>query len=195
MSDSQVDRSDAVDPCLTDPLYDEPPSPLPTTVRLPDPVTAPFARRTVQIAQLPPENPPLPLDTRTPTLIVVLRLPATPCPALHRVDVSDAHTVPSHADSLTRIHPLYPPAPTLAPCIVMRADPVAPMFVCLNELTETAATEKPQVKLPPRPPIVTSPSRLPIRPPPPWHTTELSDNHTVPSHAVPPPRPAPDCAP
>jgi hypothetical protein len=195
VSDSQVDRSEAVDPCLTDPLYDEPASPLPCTDRLADPVAAPFARRTALNAQRPAENPSLALDTRPPTLIVVLTLPDTPCPALHRVDVSDAHTVPSHPDGPTRIHPLYPAAPTLAPCIVTRADPVAPPFVCLNELTETAATEKPRVKLPPRPPTVTSPRQLPICPPPPRHTTELSDTHTVPSHAVPPPRPAPDCAP
>ena len=195
VSDSHVVRSDALDPCLSISVYDAAPSPDPCTVALDDPVAAPFLRPAALSSQPPTENPLLPLHTRSPTVAAVLRLPAPPCPALHRVDVSDSHNVPSHADAPTRSHPLYPAAPTLAPRKVKSADPVPAMFVRPNELADPTANDKPPVKLPPSAPAVTTTRSLPFCPPPSLHATLLSDAHTVPSHPVPAARTAPECAP
>ena len=136
MSDSHVDRSDAVDPCLLHAVYVASPSPDPYAVTLEDPVAAPFHRCSPLTAKPPAEKPPLELDTPSPVVTTVLRLPNTPSPTMQRVDVSDSHIVPSHAETPTRILPLHPYAPIPTPCIVNRADPVVTPLIRLVALPD-----------------------------------------------------------
>eukprot|EP00961_Rhodomonas_salina_P195879 2644083-Rhodomonas_salina.1 len=69
---------------------------LPCTVTLVDPVPATFVVFQGLTPQVSSEN----VSDRDPTLpgmvTATRRVARTPCPSMHRTDVSDSHSVPSH---------------------------------------------------------------------------------------------------
>jgi hypothetical protein len=114
VSDSHVVRSHAEAPSLEADVNAPEPKPPPCTVTLADPVVAMFVRRT---KLLPPESNDRPW-VLLPTFCEVTdiwRLPITPSPVWHRVDVSDSHVVRSHAVSPNRDPAVYVVRPMLAP--------------------------------------------------------------------------------
>lgn len=90
-SDSQVDRSQADIDVFEAAVYVARPIPCPRIVMLADPVAARFVARPtlketawVDSAE---DNEPI----RTPTVRAIFWLDLAPCPAWHRIDVSDSH--------------------------------------------------------------------------------------------------------
>lgn len=61
-----------------------------------DPIPTPFPRLIPLADALSVENTPLTLPLPPPTLTTARRLPITPCPAVHRTDVSDSQLLRSH---------------------------------------------------------------------------------------------------
>ena len=86
-------------------MYLASPIPLPCTVTLADPVPAPLARRITLI--LPPDPPMLHPSVTDPPLSPAVtdtrRVPIDPCAIWHLIDVSDSHSVASHAVCPTRV--------------------------------------------------------------------------------------------
>ena len=66
----------------------------------------------------------VPLPDRSPAVITTRRVPRAPCPTMHRTDVSDSHSVPSHPVCPSLIIAVYANSPRLAPCTVTDVDPV-----------------------------------------------------------------------
>lgn len=93
MSDPHDDHSHAVDPCRTDPLNSDQPSPVPSSVAMIPPVEAAFARVIVQPKFESVECPCVMLPKPPPEVTCVRLLPIALCPTLHRTDVSDSHAV------------------------------------------------------------------------------------------------------
>ena len=118
--------------------------------------------------------------------------PENPCPILHRVDVSDSHSLISHA--LPPTLPIHDPAarPIPVPATVMLADPVAARFVLRTELDPPLSADTALVPLPCRSPAVIRTALVPPSPCPIWHRTDVSDSHPLLSHALPPIRPDAD---
>jgi hypothetical protein len=85
--------------------------------------------------------PALMLPCLAPALIATRRVPITPCPAWHRIDVSASHVVRSHPVSPSLVHPVYAAGPSPDPCTVTLDDPVAGRFVRLGPLAMLTSTE------------------------------------------------------
>ena len=148
-------------------VYPASPKLSPCTVMLPDPVTPAFARRIPLNAPASPENAVLTLPTLIPLVKCMRKLRINPCPPWHRTDVSDSHPVCSHPVLIIRTWPVYPASPTLEPCTVKLADPVAARFILIMLLTALVAIDNPAVTLPPRSPTVIANRWVPIKPCPP----------------------------
>ena len=101
------------------------------------------------------------LPTRSPLVTDIRTLPLKPCPAWHRIDVSASHVVRSQPVWPTITDEVCVPAPRLAPCIVMLADPLAAPFVLLRTLPIAKSTLCALLTLPTRPPVVSSTRTLP----------------------------------
>lgn len=97
--------------------------------------------------------------------------------------MSDSQLVISHVVAPCRTAALNAPAPKPAPCTLTLAEPVAAAFTRLSTLVPPISSDTPTVTLPMRPPTLTATTRLcPLPVPPPRHTNDVSDAHTVPSH-------------
>ena len=189
VSDSHIVSSQELRPCLPAPDIHTTPIPAPCIVTLSDPLEAPLLRHAPLNALPSAEKAALTLPTRSFTLTAAIRLPALLCPTLHRMQVSDIHTVSSHDVCPTRPPiPVVPASPSPAPDIVTLADPVPPRFDCPTTLIPASSTDCDRVVLPTlcptliaiRPlPLVTSPTKL---------TVQVSDTHLVTSAAVSDPR-------
>ncbi len=189
VSDSHLVCSQELRPCLPAPDIHTTPIPAPCIVTLSAPLDAPLLRHAPLNDPPSPEKASLALPTRVFTLTLAIRLPALPCPTLHRTLVSDIHTVSSHDVCPTRPPiPVVPASPSPAPDIVTLADPVPPRFDCPTTLIPARSTDCDTVVLPTlcptliatRPlPLVTSPTKL---------TVHVSDTHLVTSAAVSDPR-------
>ena len=178
----------------TRPIHDPAasPSPVPTTVSLADPVAARFVPRTELDASLSADMALVALPCRSPAVIRTVRVPPSPCPMLHRTDVSDAHPLRSHALPPVRPETDEPALPIPAPATVMLNDPVAAWFAMRSTLASVESADTASVALPCRSPTVKAASLVPISPCPTWHRTDVSDSHALRSHALPPVRPDPD---
>ena len=184
MSDSQVVRSPAVWPTAEEPVYPASPKLAPCTVTLADPVAPLFARLIALVGEDSDESATEALPARAPILATARRLPATPCPPAHRIDVSDSQLVLSHAVRPGRIPPLYPPYPRPPPCTVTLDDPVPAAFARLCTLIESRSADMSCVTVPACDPavifiLVVAPAQLGIR-----HRVLVSDAHSVDSHPV-----------
>ncbi len=113
----------------------------PCTVTLADPVAALFVLRMTLTMPTSKDTTTLTLPYRTPALIPTCRLPSTPCPAWHRIDVSASHVVRSHAVLPTLVEPVYVVSPRLDPCTVTLSDPVAARLLRLGTLTMLSSAE------------------------------------------------------
>jgi hypothetical protein len=168
---------------LTIPMLD------PCTVTDAEPVPARFPRRVLLILIVSTDQALVTLPIRCPTVITDRRVPPAPCPTRHLTDVSDPHSVNSHAVLPYRARPVYVTMPMLVPCTVIDADPVPAPFDPRIRLTLPASTLQPCVALSPRPPTVITERRVPEAPWPTLHLTDVSDCQSVPSHPVCPVRP------
>ena len=111
--------------------------------------------------------------------------PCVPWQAKQRTDDSDSHSVPSHPVAPDRTIDVYATSPRLPPCTVTDADPVPAWLTRRIWLTDPTSTEYASVMLRRRCRPAVSVSRLvPCRPCPALHRTDVSDSHSVPSHAV-----------
>jgi hypothetical protein len=162
LSDSQVVRSPAVWPTAEETVYPASPKLAPCTVTLADPVAPLFARLIPLVGEDSDENASEALPTRAPILATNRRLPATPCPKPHRIDVSDSQLVLSHAVCPGRIPPLYPPCPRPPPSTVTLGDPVPAAFARLCTLSESRSADISCVTVPTCTSTVTLVRRVPI---------------------------------
>jgi hypothetical protein len=161
VSDSHSVASQPVSPprmlpvCMTRPMLD------PCTVTDVAPVPALLPRRTklkkptsmLKLAET--------LPVRSDSVMPILRLPLTPWPRAHRIDVSDSHSVASHPVCPVRASPVYATSPRLAPCTVTDADPDPARFTDRVRLTTEIPIEKPDVTLDDRSPAVITTRRVP----------------------------------
>ena len=160
------------------------PKPAPFTVTAADPVPAllyPLVTLTLPVSI---EYTAVPLLSRSTAVITTRRVPRAPCPALHRTDVSDSHSVPSHPVCPHRTIAVKATAPKTAPCTVTDVDPVPALLYPLIALTMPVSIEYSAVPLPDRCPDVITTRHVPRAPCPALHRTDVSDSHSVPSHAV-----------
>jgi hypothetical protein len=105
-----------------------------------------------------------------------------------RIDVSDSHSVDSHAVSMIRIASVYVVRPKLLPCTVTLADPVPARFTQVTVLIVPTSTDHASVTLPKLCPTVITIVDVILPPPPVRQRTDVSDSHCVDSHAVTPAR-------
>jgi hypothetical protein len=153
-------------------------------VTLSDPVPALFSRRIALTIGASDENPALMLPTRAPTLLVIRRLPVTPCPPEQRSDVSDSHVVSSHPVKYIRAAPVAPTIPTPAPCSVTIADPVAATFALRTTLADIRSIDSVCVTVPACISTVTTFFRVPTRLLATLLLMLVSDTHSVDSQPV-----------
>ncbi len=113
----------------------------PCTVTLADPVAALLALRITLSMPTSRDSPALTLPCLTPALIPTCRLPITPCPTWHRIDVSASHVVRSHAVLPTLVDAVYVASPRLNPCTVTLDDPVAARLLRLDTLAMLSSAE------------------------------------------------------
>jgi hypothetical protein len=95
VSDAHLVRSHAVTPSLTVDVEAAGPNPSPCNVTLADPVVATFVRPKELLAPKSNEKPYVLLPVFS-DVTETWRLPITPGPVWHRIDVSDSHAVLSH---------------------------------------------------------------------------------------------------
>jgi hypothetical protein len=141
VSDSHVDRSHRVCPTPPYAVYVARPMLAPCTVTLVDPVAALLALRMTLSMPTSNDSPALTLPYLTPALIPTCRLPITPCPIWHRMDVSASHVVRSHAVLSTLVEAVYVVSPRPDPCTVTLDDPVAARLLRLDTLTMLSSAE------------------------------------------------------
>ena len=115
VSDCHAVRSHAVIPDLMETVCDASPRLAPCMVTLEDPVEAAFLLRATLTPAPSNEKPSETLPSIRPALSSVFRLPKTPCPDWHRIDVSDSHAVCSHIVPLDLAEAVYDACPTLDP--------------------------------------------------------------------------------
>ena len=124
------------------------------------------------------------LDARSPAVITTRRVPRPPWPMRHRNDVSDSHSVPSHAVCRSRALLVLVMSPMPDPCTVTDADPVLPRLPRRSTLLAGMSADQAWLLLPIRSPVVNTTRRVPRAPCPTRHLTDVSDSQSVPSHLV-----------
>lgn len=183
VSDSHVERSQAVAPCLATALAEDRPMLAPATVTLVDPVLATLLR-CAALTCPSTEYKTLVLATRCIAEIDARRLPSADALARHRVDESDSQLVRSHAVVPNWPYPLCDASAIPAPCTVRLTAPVETTLVRLTVHTAVGPTEVLSVTLPTQPPTVMDIRRLPSPTRPDKHISHVSDSHLVASHPV-----------
>jgi len=163
----------------------------PCTVTDIDPVPARFWRRITFSPPRSDEHVCVVLPPRPPTVITTRRVPRAPCAVRHLTEVSDSHSVDSHAVRPSRARLVYVTSPMLEPCNVTELDPVPARFWRRITISPDLSADKARVMLPPLSPAVITIRRVPRDPMPAWHLTEVSDSHSVLSHPVCPSRARP----
>ena len=108
--------------------------------------------------------------------------------------MSDSHAVCSADVSPDLPAPDPSLNPMFAPSTVNLPDPVDPTLPRLTTLPPQPSNVSSWLPLPPRIPTVTDTRPLPVVAPPVWHTTDVSDAHTLPSQPDPPTPPRPDAS-
>ena len=106
---------------------------------------------------------------------------------MHRTDVPDSHSVPSHPVSPTRPITVKAVVPSPAPCTVTQADPVPPPFVRTMRVSVPTSYDTCCDIMPPLAAIVMEAANVPpalIRVS--LHAKDVYDSHSLASHAVTP---------
>jgi hypothetical protein len=160
----------------------------PCTVTDADPVPALFPRRITLTEPTSTDNPSLMLPYPSPAVNTIRLVLEAKCPALHRTDVSDSHSVPSHPVGPDRTIAVKTTSPRLDPCTVNDTVPVPALFPRRITLTEPTSTDNPSLMLPYRSPAVNTIRLVLEAKCPALHRTDVSDSHSVPSHSVCPDR-------
>ena len=124
VSDSQLVRSQLVDPIRTRPERICRPIPIPCIVTLVDPVEAIFRRLITLPKGFETDRPWLRLPTFPPELTTNIRLLETTRLAPHRIDVSDCQAVLSQDDRPAVLDVVYAAKPSRDPYKVTLADPL-----------------------------------------------------------------------
>ena len=192
MSESQAVCSQPVCPSLAPIVCTESPKVAPCNVRLADPVAALFACRSTLSIPASTEKPAVTLPALDAEVSTKLRLLNEPDGPLQLTDVSDAHTVCSHAVAPSLKLALYVSRPTLPPNTVTLIDPLAPALLRLSILNVPALMENALDALPTLRPTVNIAFRLPNTPCAPWHRIVVSESQRVRSQVVDPIRTNPE---
>ena len=159
----------------------------PCTVIELDPVPARFCCRITLSPTTSADHPWLELPPRSPTVIATRRDPRAPCPTRHLTDVSDSQSDASHPVCPSRARTVYLPSPMLDPCTVTDDEPVPTRFWRRITLSPPRSDDHACEALPPRSSTVIIICRVPRAPCPTTHFNDVSDSHSVDSHAVRPP--------
>jgi hypothetical protein len=153
-------------------------------VTLADPVLPEFLECTLLTRGRSIDHASVTLPTRAPVVNIILYVPRTPCDVWHRTDDSEHHSVDSHAVSIIRIASVYVVSPKLVPCTVTLADPVPARFRRVVKLRLGSSIDHASVTVPTRSPAVNIIRRVPLTPCDDRQWTDVSDHHSVDSHAV-----------
>jgi hypothetical protein len=157
---------------------------VPCTVTLADPVPARFRRVVMLRLGSSIDHASVTLPTCSPAVSITRRVPRTPWLVRQRTDVSDHHPDASHAVSVTRIAAEYVASPKFDPCTVTLADPVPARFRRVVMLSIGVSIDHASVTVPTRSPVVNIIRRVPRTPCDVRQCTNVSDHHSVDSHAV-----------
>ena len=103
---------------------------------------------------------------------------------MHRIDVSEFHSVLMHLDAPIRPDAVNAKIPKPAPLIVTDDDPVPARLARRMILMLGKSNEYVAVPLPKRSPIVITTRRVPLEAAPAMHLSDVSDSHSVISHRV-----------
>eukprot|EP00277_Geminigera_cryophila_P005018 CAMPEP_0179429170 /NCGR_PEP_ID=MMETSP0799-20121207/14629_1 /TAXON_ID=46947 /ORGANISM="Geminigera cryophila, Strain CCMP2564" /LENGTH=242 /DNA_ID=CAMNT_0021204971 /DNA_START=507 /DNA_END=1231 /DNA_ORIENTATION=- len=115
--------------------------------------------------------------------------PPPPWASMHRTDVSDSHSVPSHPVCPARAPAVMTTSPRPAPCTVTKDDPVAAAVKVMDHAHRDSIyrhfdAPSPSTLVSRQDDAPSASSSIPI-----MHRTEVSDSHSVPSQPVCAPRP------
>ena len=132
------------------------------------------------------DNASVAVPARSPAVSTSRRVPRDPCDVRHRTDVSDHHSVDSHAVSPSRPADVYRQSPRFDPCTVTLADPVPARFARVDTLTIAVSNDQTSVRVSVRSPEVTMMRLVALSPVLNLHNKEVADTHDVNSLAVSP---------
>ena len=126
------------------------------------------------------------LSPRSPTVTRVCAVPRVPCPpTMHRTDVSDCHSVPSHPVCPPRPITVITASPSPDPCTVTDADPVPAPFACTIldiELSSYDTCSDMTLRLAPM--VMEAGNVLPVVKRVSLHARDVYDIHSLASQAV-----------
>mmetsp|Transcript_18439 Transcript_18439/g.50887 ORF Transcript_18439/g.50887 Transcript_18439/m.50887 type:complete len:259 (-) Transcript_18439:471-1247(-) len=170
------------------------PSPVPNKVscEVESPTTTLDAKEVLNLPEST-ENKPVMLPRRTEAVIEKPKLPryAFEKNPTQLTDVIEIQEVATHEEAEPVLAATVACVPNKRPAIVSEGapTPVRGAFVGLTELIDGMSAEEAKDTLPTPRPAVTTDRRLPPELRAEMHTTPLSDNHVLASHALPPLRP------
>ncbi len=137
---------------------------------------------------LPPsiEYPSVMLPPRSPTVTTAAAVPRVPCPpVMHRTDVSDSHSVPSHPVCPPRPIAVSPTSPSPDPCTVTDADPVtAPLARTILVIVLASYDTCSDMMLRLAPIVMEAGNVLPVVTRVSLHARDVYDIHSLASQAV-----------
>ena len=148
VSASQTVFSAEVNPTRMKDVYEVSPNPWPWTETEYTPTAARFVGFVFVKEGISNDHASVTVPARSPVVKIIRRVPRTPCDVRHRTDVSDHHSVDSHAVSMTRAPSVYVVRPKFAPCTVTLADPVEARFVRVIVLSIGVSKENASVTVP-----------------------------------------------
>ena len=178
----------AVHPVRARALWERSPRFPPCSVKLADPEPATFARPARLTPPRSADRLALRLPCRCKAVTMAALLPAAPCTAWHRSDVSDSHDVAWQADPAIRTTAVGSYRPRLDPRTVRLADPVPAALDRNTVLSAPVLAESPADTLPASTPTDIATLRLPRSAPAPRQPSAVSDTHRVCSQPVCPSR-------
>jgi hypothetical protein len=164
-------------------------------VTLSEPVDATLSLRMTLTEAWSEENEYEALPTNNPVVTVARRLPPTRWLPLHKIAVSDSHSLISQLLAPRRIPPLSTETPRPELCTVTLDDPLDPAFCTLDTLKLVTETENTSVVLPADPPALTTMRRDLLAACARRHRKLVSDSHSVLAQAENPTRKDSDIVP
>ena len=186
VSDSHSVDSHPVCPARPIAVSDVSPSPDPCTVTDVEPVPATLLRDAPLM--LPPsiEYPSVMLPPRSPAVTSAAAVPRVPWPpVMHRTDVSDSHSVPSHPVCPARPMAVSAASPSPVPCTVTDADPVsAPLARTIPDIVLPSYDTCSDMTLRLAPMVMEAGNVLPVVKRVSLHARDVYDIHSLASQAV-----------
>ena len=160
------------------------PSPAPYRVTLIDPVPGRFTRAILLTSSRSVDKAFVSEDDCDPAVTTTRRISEPSVPTKHLEDVSEPHSVASHEVWPTRDIDVRENVPSPLPYTVTLAEPVPKRLVDSPELTTTIPKETASDSEADTLPTETATCTLCETDEPARHRADVSDSHSVPSHAV-----------